>query len=76
VNNGRGGRQGFCLSPILLVAYSLYQLDLYREYVTMGSVEGVGDFKTGGQVIRTVKYADGRVLMAVEETVLQGPLIH
>ena len=29
MNNGRGGRQGFCLSPILLVTYSLYQLDLY-----------------------------------------------
>ena len=76
MNNGRGSRQGFCLSSILLVTYSLYQLDLYRQYVTMETAEGVGDFKTGGQVIRTVKYADHRVLFVVEDTVLQGPLIH
>jgi hypothetical protein len=75
VNNGRGGRQGFCLSPNLLVTYSLYQLDFYREYVTTGIVEGVGDFKTG-QVNRSVKYADDLVLLVVEETVLQGRLIH
>jgi hypothetical protein len=41
----------------------------------MGTVEGVGDFKTG-QVIRTVKYADDRVLLVVEESVFQGLLIH
>jgi hypothetical protein len=35
----------------------VYQLDFYREYVTTGTVEGVGDFKTGRQVILTVKYA-------------------
>ena len=64
------------MSPILLVTYSLYQLDMYREYVTMGTVEGVGDFKRGGHVIRTVKYAYDRVQLAVEETVLQGLLIH
>ena len=51
MNNGRGGRQGFCLSSILLVTYSLHQLDLCKEYVTTGIGEGVGDFKTGGQVI-------------------------
>jgi len=75
VNNGRGGRQGFCLSPILLVTYSLHQLDLYREYVTRGIVEGVRDFKRG-KVVRNVKYADDLVLLVVEETVLQGRLIH
>jgi hypothetical protein len=30
-----------------------------------------GDFKIGGQIIQTVKYADDLVLMAKEETVLQ-----
>jgi hypothetical protein len=30
------------------------------------------DFKIGGQVIRTVKYADDLVLLAREEKVLQG----
>jgi hypothetical protein len=35
-------------------------------------VEGFGDFKIGGQVIRTVKYADDLVLLAREEKVLQG----
>jgi hypothetical protein len=34
-------------------------------------LEESGDFKTG-QVIRTVKYADDVVLLAKEETVLQG----
>ena len=31
-----------------------------------------GDFNIGGQIIQTVKYADDLVLMAKEETVLQG----
>ena len=35
-------------------------------------LEGFVDFKTGGQVIRTVKYADDLVLRAKEEAVLQG----
>ena len=30
------------------------------------------DFNIGGQIIKTVKYADELVLMAKEETVLQG----
>jgi hypothetical protein len=30
------------------------------------------DFKIGGHVIRIVKYADGIVLLAKEETILQG----
>jgi hypothetical protein len=34
--------------------------------------EGFGDFKIGGQVIRTVKYADDLVLLARDENVLQG----
>ena len=35
------------------------------------SLEGFGDLKIG-QVIRTVNYADELVLLAKEETVLQG----
>ena len=31
-----------------------------------------GDFNVGGQIIQTAKYADDLVLMAKEETVLQG----
>ena len=34
-------------------------------------MDGLGDFKIGGQIIQTVKYADDFVLMAKEETVLQ-----
>ena len=32
----------------------------------------LGDFNIGGQIIQTVKYADDLLLMAKEETVLQG----
>jgi hypothetical protein len=41
-------------------------------YLTKEALEGFGDFKIGGQVICTVKYADDLVLLAKEETVLQG----
>jgi hypothetical protein len=34
-------------------------------------LEGFGDFKTGGQIFHTVKYADDLVLLAKEEKVLQ-----
>jgi hypothetical protein len=40
-----------------------------------GALEGFGDFTIHGQVIITVKYADDLVLLAKEETVLQGMLI-
>jgi hypothetical protein len=46
--------------------------NLYSEYLTKEALERFGDFKIGGQVIRTVKYADDLVLLAKEETVLQG----
>jgi hypothetical protein len=64
VKIGRGVRQGCCLSPILF--------NLHSEYLTKEALEGFGDFKIGGQVIHTVKYADELVLLAWEENVLQG----
>jgi len=36
------------------------------------ALEGLEDFKIGGQVIRTVKYTDDLVLLAKEEALLQG----
>jgi len=51
------------LSPILF--------NLYSECLTKEALEGLGDFKIGGQIIHTVKYADDLVLLAKEEKVLQ-----
>jgi len=51
------------LSPILF--------NLYSEYLTKEALEGLGDYKIGGQILHTVKYADDLVLLAKEETVLQ-----
>jgi len=51
------------LSPILF--------NLYNECLTKEALDGLGDFNIG-QIIQTVKYADDLVLMAKEETVLQG----
>ena len=64
VQIGRGVRQGCCLPSILF--------NLYSECLTKEALDGLGDFNIGGQIIQTVKYADERVLMAKEETVLQG----
>jgi hypothetical protein len=64
VKTGIGVRQGFCLSPILF--------SLYREHLTKEALEAYGNFKIGGKSMLTVKYADELVLLAKEETVLQG----
>jgi hypothetical protein len=42
---------------------------LYNEYPSKEFLEGFGDLKIGGQVIRTVKYSDGFLLLAEEEVV-------
>ena len=52
------------LSPILF--------NLYSECLTKKALDGLGNFNIGGQIIQTVKYADDLVLIAKEETVLQG----
>jgi hypothetical protein len=64
VKIGRGVREGCCLSPILF--------NLYSEYLTKEALEEFGDFRIGGQVIPTVKYADDLMLLAREKKVLQG----
>jgi hypothetical protein len=56
-------RQECCLSPILF--------NIYSKCLTKEALEGFGDFKIGGQIIHTVKYADDLVLLAKEEKVLQ-----
>ena len=48
--------------------------NLYSECLNKVALDGLGDFGIGGQItrIQSVKYADDLVLMAKEETVLQG----
>jgi len=64
VKTGRGIGQGYCLSPILF--------NLFSEYLTKEALEGFGDFKIGGQVNCTVKYAHDLVLPVKDEVELQG----
>jgi len=63
VKSGRGVRHWCCLSPVLF--------NLYSECLIKEVLEGFGDFKIYGKIIRTVKYADDLVLLAKEEKVLQ-----
>ena len=44
---------------------------LYSTY-TANTLEGFGDLKIGRQIIHSIKYAANFVLLAKEETVLQG----
>ena len=46
--------------------------NLYSECLAKEALDGLGDLNIGGQIIQTVKYAYDLVLMAKEETVLQG----
>ena len=45
---------------------------MYSECLTKEALDGLGNFNIGGQIIQTVKYVDDLVLIAKEETVLQG----
>jgi len=45
--------------------------NLYSECLTKKTLEGFEDFKIGGQIVHTVKYADDLVLLAEEEKVPQ-----
>jgi len=63
VKNGRGVKQGRCLSPILF--------NLYSECLTKEALKGYEDFKIGRQIIHTMKYPDDLVLLAKEEKLLQ-----
>jgi hypothetical protein len=49
----------------------IYKSNLHSECLTKEALEAFGDFKIGGQIIHTVKYADDLVLLAKEEIVLQ-----
>jgi hypothetical protein len=63
VKIGRRVRKGCSLSPILF--------NLYSKCLTKEALEAFGDFKIGGQIIHSVKYADDLVLLTEEEKVLQ-----
>ena len=41
-------------------------VQIYSECLTKEALDGLGDFNIVGQIIQTVKYADGLVLMAKE----------
>jgi hypothetical protein len=47
-------------------------VQLLQRIISTETLEVFGDFEIGGQVIRTVKYANGLVLLANGDTVLHG----
>ena len=63
---GRRVRRGCCSSPSLF--------NLHSECLTKGALEALGDFRIGGQVVGTVKYAGDLVVLVREETMLQGAI--
>jgi hypothetical protein len=63
VKIGRGVRKEWSLSQILF--------SVYNECLTKENLEGFGDFKIGGQIIHTVKYADKLVFLSKEERLRQ-----
>jgi len=44
---------------------------VYSECLTKEALQEFGNFKIGGQIIHTVKYADDFILLTEEEKVLQ-----
>jgi hypothetical protein len=64
--NGKGVTQGCC--------FSLNLCNLYSEILTMETLEGCGDFKTGGKIIPILKFVDNLVLLAKKEMVLHGTI--
>jgi len=47
---------------------------LYREYLTREALENLEDFNSGGQEIRTVKYANDIALLSKKETTIDGTI--
>jgi len=48
----------------------------YRRYFAKEALKGFGGFKIGAQVIHTVKYADGIVLLAKGKNSVTGQIFH
>jgi hypothetical protein len=63
-NWARGRQEVWRLEEVLNNdAVSLILFNFYSKYLTNEVLEGFGDFKIGGQVIRTEKYVDDLVLL-------------
>jgi hypothetical protein len=58
------------IKPLLICRFSKNRRRECRTFLI--ALDGLGEFNIGGQIIQTVEYADDLVLMAKEETVLQG----
>jgi hypothetical protein len=49
----------------MLFCHRFYLTYTFSKYLTKEALEGFGDFRIKGQVIRTMKYTDDLVLLAV-----------